>query len=157
MLLKVTGNWKRAIDEGKFVAVALLDLKKAFDSVNHQRMLDILQSEVGVGPTTKKWFESYLCRRTQVVTVNGKTSRPAEVTSRVPQGSVLGPIMFTIYINGLLQQPNNPDCTTECFAHVTAVYAIGASAEEAAEKLTDQLQTTTNWFRYSFLELNAKK
>jgi hypothetical protein len=89
-----------AIGEGKAVLLVLLDLSAAFDTVHHPTMLSSLE-RLGVTGTPLKWFESYLSERSQAVQIGDAKSDPAAINCGVPQGSVLGPILFTIYTSSL--------------------------------------------------------
>ena len=88
----------KALDTGKIVVGVFLDLKKAFDTVDHSILLEKLYTH-GLRGNIYKWFKSYLSNRKQFVAYNGKESTKKYVTHGVPQGSVLGPLLFIIYMN----------------------------------------------------------
>ena len=87
----------RALDEGDVVVLTPLGLSSAFNAIDHYIFLHRLRSLHGISGTVLSWFESYLTGRTQTVTVNDRSSRPADVSFSVPQGSVLGRILFIFY------------------------------------------------------------
>ena len=109
-LIHTTDTILNAIDEKKTTAMVLLDMSKAFDSISHKILLYKLQ-DLGASTSAIDWFSSYLSNRTQVL-INTKISDPLPLTSEVPQGSILGPILFGIYVNDLPSIPRN--CLTEC-------------------------------------------
>jgi hypothetical protein len=96
-LVRVFNDLLLSVDRDNCSALVLLDLSAAFDTVDHQMLLDRLFNQFGVSDGALDWFKSYLSDRSQSVFVNGVSSRSASVTTGVPQGYVLGPLLFTSY------------------------------------------------------------
>ena len=106
-LLEVFDSWHQALDDKKSVDVVYLDFSKAFDSVPHHRLLSKLDS-YGIKGNILSWIRAFLTERKQEVAIGGETSSSQQVLSGIPQGSVLGPILFVIYINDLPQAVRSP-------------------------------------------------
>ncbi|KAL8610879.1 hypothetical protein ACOMHN_056734 [Nucella lapillus] len=96
-LLKVVSDLLLSLDEGKVSVLALLDLSAAFDTIDHLILLSHLEHVFGVSDTALNWFRSYLSGRTQCVSIQNCQSSPASLAYGVPQGSVLGPVLFVLY------------------------------------------------------------
>ena len=109
----------KGIDDKNLTAWVLLDMSKAFDSVDHQILLRKIQ-RVGASTSGIKWFNSYLTNRYQVVRIHSSVSDPLPVECCVPQGSILGPLLFSIYLNNLPEVPRQR--STECYVDDTKLF-----------------------------------
>ncbi|CAB4036383.1 RNA-directed DNA polymerase from mobile element jockey, partial [Paramuricea clavata] len=129
-LIEVFEYIGRESDLGKQVEVIYLDMSKAFDRISHMQLLKRLR-DFGFGGNTLNWFRFYLKERRQQTTVLGATSSALPVTSGVPQGSILGPLLFLLYQNNLPNSINHSKIAT--FADDTKIYkVINAKADASA-------------------------
>ena len=117
-LLKVMDEWTEILDNSGTIDAVYMDFMNAFDKVPHKRLMKKME-RYGISDRVIKWTSDFLNCRKQRVSVNGKTSDCHDVTSGIPQGSVLGPILFVIYINDM---PNCVDAAAYLFADATKVY-----------------------------------
>ena len=101
LMIHLTETWRTVIDCGKFVAVAFIDFRKAFDSVPHATLIMKLERHFGIKESTRDWLKSYLTGRKQFTVLNGVMSDLIPVSMGIPQGSVLGPTLFTLFTNDL--------------------------------------------------------
>ena len=130
-----------------------LDLKKAFDTVHHETLIYKL-NHYGFTNVTNLWFRNYLSNRTQYVTVGKETSNIETISCGVPQGSVLGPILFLLYINDL---PNATNLYTTLFADDTAFLISSTDLKELEIKANAELSKAYEWFIANKLTLNVTK
>jgi hypothetical protein len=142
------------MDKKKPTLSVFLDLSKAFDTINHDILLSKLEF-YGIRGIALSWFKSYLSNRKQYVSYNGVQSKPLNMNCGVPQGSVLGPLLFIIYTNDL------PDCinhaTTILFADDTTIYESSADLNYLYSSMKNNLSRLTDWFRGNKLSLNVSK
>ena len=117
-LLEVLNDLSKMIEDGDCIDIIYLDFSKAFDTVPHQRLLTKLNA-YGIDGNLLKWIESFLSERRQRVRVNQSYSNYSPVSSGIPQGSILGPLLFIIFINDL---PDDITCICKIFADDTKIY-----------------------------------
>ncbi|MCG7868954.1 MAG: reverse transcriptase family protein, partial [Candidatus Thiodiazotropha taylori] len=141
-LITTVHDLASGLDKRKQIDAILLDFSKAFDKVAHQR-LAIKLHHYGVRNKTLAWIKSFLADRYQRVVLDGKTSSSSPVTSGVPQGTVLGPLLFLIYINDL---PSRVSSTARLFADDCLLYREISSQEDAAS-LQEDLDHLQEWER----------
>ena len=139
-------------DNTRSIDVVYLDFQKAFDKVPHSKLLFKLK-QIGINGRLHKWIENWLTERKQRVVINGATSGWDSVTSGVPQGSVLGPVLFLIYINDIDNGLNN---TISKFADDTKI-ASSVISESDKKKLQDDLQKISNWSEKWEMPFNINK
>ena len=154
-LLQMCDSFYENMDNGKFNGVVFLDIRKAFDSINHTILLQKMRLQFGITNTELKWFSSYLTNREQVCAVNGTTSSPKKITCGVPQGSILGPLLFLLYINDLT------DCldkTTPClYADDTQIFSAATDLTELNENLNHDMDKLTEWLNKNKLQYHPTK
>jgi hypothetical protein len=139
-LILTSQDFLKSLDSKFQTDVIIMDFQKAFDKVPHNRLLHKV-THYGIRGTTSRWIEAFLTGRTQQVVLEGTSSEEAAVTSGVPQGTVLGPLLFLIFINDL------PDCinSTVClFADDCVVYQQIHKTEDC-ESLQHDLDKLEEW------------
>ena len=130
-LVDIYNTFCKALDEGKEVRAIFCDVCKAFDRVWHKGLLFKLKS-VGITDSLLDWFEDYLSNRKQRVVLPGATSRWTNIKAGVPQGCILGPLLFLVYINDIVDEINS---NIRLFADDTSLYIIVENPIEAAFQL----------------------
>ena len=153
-LIYLTETWKTAIDNRKVVGVVFIDFQKAFDTVSHDILIYKLQA-MGLSGDILKWLTSYLKDRKQFAVVNGCSSQTRTVTCGVPQGSLLGPRLFTYYINDLTD--STTEGNLELYADDTTLHIIGNNVDEVVNGLNRALSEISLWCRNNKLTIHAGK
>uniref|UniRef100_A0A669EKP4 Reverse transcriptase domain-containing protein n=1 Tax=Oreochromis niloticus TaxID=8128 RepID=A0A669EKP4_ORENI len=157
-LVKVTNDLLMASDSGLISVLVLLDLSAAFDTVDHNILLERLEHAVGITGTALQWFVSYLSNRLQFVHVNGESSSDTKVNYGVPQGSVLGPILFTLYMLPLGSIIRRHSINFHCYADDTQLYlSMKPGNTHQLVKLQECLKDIKTWMAANFLLLNSDK
>lgn len=147
-------NVYQKIDDGDPVLCIFLDLSKAFDTVDHTLLLDTLET-LGIRGTPHKLFSSYLLNRRQIVQVREIFSGKREVLCGVPQGTVLGPILFNIYINELLHLNTTGEITS--FADDTVIFYSDVTWTNLKSKAETDMRNIVNWFISRKLTISYEK
>lgn len=151
-LLTTINDWLGDMDNKVPVDAAYLDFRKAFDTVPHKRLMSKLRG-YGVRGNLLSWIEDFLSNRTQFVSINGESSERRDVTSGVPQGSVLGPTLFIYYINDL---PQTVNCLLKIFADDTKAYLPITSITDG-HKLQESIDKLVDWTEVWQLKFNSDK
>ena len=142
------------VDSGRLTGAVFLYLSKAFDTADHNLLLYKLKS-VGLSEDTVNWFQTYLTNRKQRTSVGDTLSVAAPLTVGVPQGSILGPLLFLIYVNDL------PSCQLASeivlYADDTVIYYLSTDLFDLESKFNSDLATVSNWFSSNLLTLNDSK
>ena len=153
-LLSIVEKIRNNMDNGIFSCGVFVDLEKAFDTVKHSILLRKL-CHYGIRGKGNDWITSYLSNRTQSVSVNGETSEVSNVTCGVPQGSILGPLLFIIYINDMHCALLN--CSVYHFADDTNLVFSHKDPKKITKEVNNELAILYDWLCANRLSLNVGK
>jgi hypothetical protein len=158
-VLKVLADILRAVDSGDIAVLALLDLSAAFDTVDHETLLNRLRKTYGIGGRVHDWFQSYLSGRVQSVRCGGCSSTPTLLVCGVPQGSVLGPILFLLYTADLLRLVRAHGLDPHLYADDTQIYGScrPGDCSQLQSRVSGCIDEVAQWMRSNRLQLNADK
>ena len=143
-----------SLDQGHYVVSLFLDLSKAFDLVSHQILLNNLKY-YGSQQKENNWFQSYLSNRKQQVHVNGVASESCSISTGVPQGSILGPLLIIIFINDLPK--SSTYFSTRLYADDTYLTASGSDLDSLLCEINNHLPAVYEWLCSNKLTLNMIK
>jgi hypothetical protein len=150
-------TWLRAINEGKVIGALLVDFKKAFDLVDHNILIKKLKI-YKCNNSCIEWFRSYLSNRHQRVQINNQLSSFEEIlTCGVPQGSILGPLLFLIFINDLPLIIGHGICSTDLYADDTTIYDIQSDKSILESNLNTALSGLQKWCATNGMQINTDK
>ena len=152
--MSLVEEWREALDQDTLVGALLLDMSKAFDTVNHSILLRKL-SRYGVRRAELKWFADYLSDRRQRVCIRGIKSQWCEAKRGVPQGSLLGPLLFILYVNDLPQSVQKS--SVKQYADDTTISLSAEDITTLREGLEDDADNVMKWAENNGLKLNTKK
>ncbi len=147
-----------ASDQGCISLLVLLDLSAAFDTIDHDILIVRLQNYTGIQGQALRWFRSYLSDHYHFVYLNGESSQLSPVKYGVPQGSVLGPLLFSLYMLPLGNIIRKYGISFHCYANDTQLY-ISTKPDETSKlsKLTECVKNIKDWMTSNFLLLNSDK
>jgi len=152
-LIDFTNNSLKALNDGKVVFGVPIDFSKAFDTLDHHILLAKLDG-YGFSVQTVKWFKSYPCDRSQSLQLGNTVSEPYQITCGVPQGSILGPSLFVLYMNDLINKTGV--FTPILFADDTNLFFVSRSLNDDLPTLNKQLDKIADWCYSNNLTLNTK-
>ena len=153
-LLKMIENWKKQLDNGEKVGAIFMDLSKAFDTINHSLLLAKLKA-YGFSNQALRLLQSYLCNRFQRSIINGSFSSWNEVITGVPQGSILGPLLFSIFLNDIFLFISK--CQLCNYADDNTLYKSGKNMQKIKNDLEMDFMILQKWFHENHLVLNPDK
>ena len=160
LLLKVVNDLLVSCDKKIPSIVLLLDLSAAFDTVDHQKLLNILQKDIGISGVALEWFKSFLINRTQKVKVGESYSTTATLSYGVAQGSILGPRLFNIYIRSLYEYIKPTGFEIEGFAddhQLIKPFLVAMQTKALGDDIRKCLEHISQWMKEHFLCLNETK
>ena len=153
-LLNIVDHITEQLDSKSFVLGIFIDLSKAFDTIDHQILINKLEN-YGIRGTALDWFKSYLSDRKQCVDINGNESLLNTITCGVPQGSILGPLLFVIYINDIVRVSSIMKFIL--FADDTNLIIHDTSLQNLISNANIEIQKISEWLKINKLSLNLKK
>lgn len=155
-LVSLIDKWLKALDQGEMVGTIMVDFRKAFDLVDHTILLEKLKI-YQCSENSLNWFTSYLTDRVQKVSVNGQLSESKSINYGVPQGSILGPLLFILFINDLPLKIGTSISSTDLYADDTTLSEIGKTKTVLENNLQDALNRLQVWCKENSMIINTEK
>ena len=154
LLLYLTEHWKKYLDQGKIVGVILIDFRRAFDSIDHKILFEKMRN-IGISENFLAWLKNYTYGRKQFVEINNKRSSARNVKYGVPQGSLFGPRLFSIYVNDLPASVSSAE--VHIFADDATAFVVSDSVDEIVQKLNEASYLVNNWCSQNKLTVHAER
>ena len=152
-LILMTDTWLKAVNEGKLVGYAMIDFRKAFDLVDNKLLLNKLDI-YRISALSLPWFKSYLSNKTQQVVINNSSSKIGDVVCGVPQGSILGPLLFLLFIPISLK---NSPISVDLYADDTTLYSTSLDKCSLETNLQKALDSVYTWCLENGMLTNTEK
>ncbi|CAD6235339.1 GSCOCG00012414001-RA-CDS, partial [Cotesia congregata] len=149
-------KWRKNLDDGFWIGVIFIDFVRAFETIDRNVLIELLQ-KLGLREIVLDWFISYLENRKQKVKFGNSLSDEMNVDTGVPQGSKLGPLLFIIYVNEIINMFKNVGIDCKLFADDMALYFASKIMNRIVEKLNSGLEILLSWLKDKQLEINLKK
>ena len=158
-LLKISSDLLLSMDSGRLCLLCLIDLSSAFDTVDHRTLLTRLQTSFGFTDTVLKWLHSFLNDRCQSIRHAGQFSETSAASSGVPQGSVLGPLLFVLYISDIINIVQSHGLHVHVYADDVQIYGFCTPAlkDDLSSQMSACLDSLSAWFAANRLQLNVEK
>ena len=154
-LIRLVQQWSEALDRSEYVGVIYFDLKKAFDRVWHRGLLAKLRA-AGITGQAYAWFSSFLSSRQQATVVDGSMSEFSALHAGVPQGAILSPLLFSIYVNDV-PSCNSTGGSTNLFADDTSLFTVDQDVSTLSTKMQSCVDSLSAWFDRWLLTVNTAK
>ena len=153
-LHRVVDDWLDNVSDGNLTGVCSFDITKCFDTINHAILLNKM-SFYGFNDHTSKWFQSYLNKREQIVSFRNQLSGKCQLQIGVPQGSVLWPLLFLIYVNDINRHVHLGSCNI--YADDTLIYCTGNNITELKYNIQKCVTYVHEWYESNKLVINTSK
>ena len=153
-IIELVDKINTAVEKNKTAIGIFLDLSKVFDTIDHGILLYKLE-HYGFSGIVSKWFENYLSNRKQYVSYNSQESQLEDIVCGVPQGSILGPLLFILYVNDITYTSNVLDFIL--FADDTTILYSHENIESKIDVVNVELKEVSNWFKTNKLSVMPAK